>query len=92
MHDLCCETVCRVLWPKKRVNVTENQIHKSLMKSPFTFDLFPDRITASVRWEIQDPACFAVFTVFLFALEVSQFVMYLVWAHMDARLEQRHYF
>lgn len=44
------------------------------MKSPFTFDLFPDCITASVRWEIQDQACFAVFTVFLFALEVSQLV------------------
>lgn len=29
-----------------------------------------------------------MFTVFLFALEVSQFVMYLVWAYVGARLEQ----
>lgn len=86
MHDLCCETVCRVLWPKKS-HVAENQINKSLVKSPFTFDLFPDHITASVRWEIHNQACIAVFTVFQFALEVSQFVKYLVRAYVGARLE-----
>lgn len=57
------------------------------MKSPFTFDLFPDCITASVRREVHGQACTAAFTVSLFALEVNQFVMYLVWVYVDARLE-----
>ena len=74
---------------QKRANVPENQINKSLVKSPFTFDLFPDHITASVRWEIHNQACTAVFTVFQFVLEVSQFVKYLVWAYVAGT---RHYF
>lgn len=58
------------------------------MKSPFTSDLFPDRITHCISGcEIHDQACIAVLTVFLFALEVSQFVMYLVWAYVGTRLE-----
>lgn len=65
----------------KRANVTENQINKSLVRSPFTFDLFPDHITASVRWEGHNQACTAVFTEFQLALEVIQLVKYLV-GHM----------
>lgn len=96
MHDLCYETVFRVLW-SKRVNVTENQINKSLVKSPFSSDLFPDFITVSVRWEIQEQACFVAFRVFVIALEVSQFVIVLGVAicgcnFLDARLKRRHYF
>lgn len=96
VHDLCCETVLRVLWPE-RVNVTENQINKSLMKSPFPSDLFPDFSTVSVRWEIQEQACFVAFRVFVIVLEVSQFVIVFSVAicgcnFLDARLKWRHYF
>lgn len=96
MHDLCCETVFRVSWTKG-VNVTENQINKSLTKSLFPSDLFPDFITVSVRWEIQEQACFVVFRVFVIVLEVSQFVIVFGVAicgcnFLDARLKWRHYF
>lgn len=96
MHDLCYETVFRVLW-SKRVNVTENLISKRLMESPFSSDLFPDSITVSVRWEIQEQTCFVAFRVFVIVLEVSQFVIVFGVAicgcnFLDARLKRRHYF
>lgn len=67
------------------------------MKSLFPHVLFPDFITVSVTWEIQEQACFVAFRVFVITLEVSQFVTVFGVAicgcnFLDATLKWRHYF